>query len=114
LAIAPQGKKQSQTVRSGNKRDRHGGQCEKQKPKIFSTVAVGKSKTTDIIFSNGFAFAHCHTKGFVFFTVPECLARLFAQGHKQKVLAHRLTLGHAEGWQARVGMCVGRAVGGFV
>jgi hypothetical protein len=55
-------------------------------------VAVGKSKTTDIVFSNGFAFAHCHTKGFVFFTVPECLARLFARGHKQKVLAHRFYL----------------------
>jgi hypothetical protein len=39
---------------------------------------------------------------------------LVPRGLNNLCAAHRLTLGHAEGWQARVGMCVGRAVGGFV
>nr|WP_287754045.1 hypothetical protein [Microcystis sp. M112S1] len=73
--------------------------------KIFSTVAVAQRKRP-IKNKHIVALRHCHTKGFVFFTVPECLARLFARGHKQKVLAHRLTCRHAEGWQGLRGGCI--------
>jgi hypothetical protein len=41
----------------------------KNKIPISFIVAVGKSKTTDVYFSIGFAFAHCHTINFIFFTV---------------------------------------------
>jgi hypothetical protein len=39
---------------------------------------------------------------------------LSSEATNKKCLHTASTLSHAEGWQARVGMCVGRAVGGFV
>jgi hypothetical protein len=68
------------------------GSVKNKNQKYFQPWLWAKAKPPMNIFPNGFAFAHCHTKGFVFFTVPECLARLFARGHKQKVLAHRFYL----------------------
>jgi hypothetical protein len=64
---------------------------EKKSGCVPARMAVGKSKTTNIIFSNGFAFAHCHARFFSFAGV-QLLAWPLVGTHNQKVLAHRFFL----------------------
>ena len=61
---------------------------EKKSERVSAKMAVGKSKTTNEYFSNGFAFANCHAR---FFSIAgvQLLAWLMSRGHRKKVLAHR-------------------------
>src|SRR5258707_9634169 len=73
----------------------------KNKIQYFNRGCGAKQKTFKKISS--VALQHCRTNRFIFFSVRECLARLFARGLNNLCAAHRFSLCHAEGWQARVG-----------
>jgi hypothetical protein len=47
------------------------GSVENKTKKYFQPWLWAKAKPPILFFQSGFAFAHCHTKGFVFFTVPQ-------------------------------------------
>jgi hypothetical protein len=114
FGLRPAGKKIIKHVRSGNKRDMHAGQCEKQNQKNSFNSGCGAKQKTDKKQTHR-CFAPLPHKRFCFFHCPGVLGAIVCPRPQTKKCLHTAsTLCQAGGWQGRVGSCVGRAVGVFV